>query len=102
LRPLTLDRAALLFQAGKETLQADCRRWHRRLRCWQALAVALTLLTLGQAWHAWQDQPQIVERIRYVTAPTFAGDVSDDTLVAKPKPKSLPAPTLRGPHRRAR
>ena len=77
LRPLTLDRAALLFQAGQETVQADRRRWRHRLRCWQAVAAALALLTLGLSWHAWQDQPQIVERIRYVPAPTRVVDAAD-------------------------
>jgi hypothetical protein len=78
IRQSSLDRAALLFQAGQETVQADRRRWRQRLRCWQAVAAAMTLLTFGLSWHAWQDQPQIVERIRYVPAPAVGVRVPDD------------------------
>ncbi len=82
LRPLTLDRAALLFQAGQETVQADRRRWRCRVRCWQAVAATLTLLSLGLSWHVWQDESQIVERIRYVPAPTLEPDTVDDASFA--------------------
>lgn len=81
-RPQTLDRAALLFQAGKESSQVDCRRWRNRERCWQATAAAMTLLALAVSWHAWQDQPQIVERIRYLPTPVAVDELPDDPFIA--------------------
>ncbi|MDP6553141.1 MAG: hypothetical protein QGF59_29905 [Pirellulaceae bacterium] len=78
-RPLTLDRAVLLFQAGKEASRTDRRRWRNRQRCWQAVAAAMTLLALGASWHAWQDQPQVVQRIRYLPAPAVVDELPHDS-----------------------
>ena len=87
-RPLTLDREALLFQAGKEVLQADRRRWRNRLRYWQAVAATLMVLTLGLSWHAWQGQPQIVERVHYERVPSVVVvDMPDDALFARKSPR---------------
>jgi len=77
-----LDRAALLFQAGKEASQADQRRWPNRERCWQTVAASLALVVCGLGWNTWRASSRIVERERFLPAPTVANVVSDKGVLS--------------------
>ena len=61
-KPETLDRAALMYRAGR----ASARGW-----VWPAATALSTLaaIILGMAWWV-RPEPAVVERIVYVTAPS--------------------------------
>src|SRR5262245_17581292 len=73
LRPcdMQLDRAALLFRAGQESVRSS--RVVNRLWCWRCAAVFFAVLSLVQAWSRYHQEPMVAGKFEQPGAQSRKG-----------------------------
>jgi hypothetical protein len=71
-----VNRERLLFCAGQESVRPAQSRDGRVSRYWALSTVLLALLATSLSWRL-HDQPQIIERIKYVEGPTSQSITND-------------------------
>ena len=78
-QPSRLDHAELLFRAGQESVRADRAESTSSLVVWQLSTALLAVVALGLARRIHNQQPETVERIKFVQVENAQSLVAEST-----------------------